>query len=53
MKVYLVWQHEQYASSWLMGIYADKQQAENMCTAYADPETPDIWYAVEEKEVID
>jgi hypothetical protein len=51
MKVYLVWQHEQYASSWLMGIYADKQQAQDRSDAYEDPETPDIWYAVEEKEV--
>lgn len=53
MKVYLVWQHEQYASSWLMGIYADKQQAENMCFNYEDSEQPDIWYAVEEKVVIE
>ena len=58
MKVYLVWQHERYEQSLLMGIYADKQQAENMCVAYATTETEfdkeyDLWYAVEEHEVIE
>jgi hypothetical protein len=53
MKVYLVWQHEPYTSGLLISIYADKQQAENMCVAYEDEEFSDIWYSVEEREVID
>lgn len=52
MKVYLVWQHEQYEPSMLLGIYADKEQAENMAFAYEVPDEPQ-WYRVEEREVID
>ena len=52
MKVYLVWCHEQHEPSYLMGVYADKEQAENMAVAYTEPDAPQ-WYTVEERVVIE
>jgi hypothetical protein len=53
MKVYLVWSHEQYEPSYLMGIYADKQMADEECAHYAMHEDrTDVWYDVKEDEVI-
>lgn len=49
MKVYRVWQHE---PSFLMGIYANKEQAEYMAEAFTVPDEPQ-WYSVEERVVIE
>lgn len=54
MTVYLVWYHEFFMESRLMGVYSDKQQAINMADAYKVPTDPDeTWYSVTEHEVID
>jgi hypothetical protein len=52
MKVYLVWQHGQSEPSFLMGIYADKEQAREMAMAYSVPGEPQ-YYTVEERVVIE
>jgi hypothetical protein len=52
VKVYLVWCHEQYEPLYLMGVYANREQAENMAAAYTEPDEPQ-WYAVEERVVIE
>lgn len=45
MKVYLVWEHEFHGPSSLMAIYADKEQAQNMCDSYTlDPEEIESYY---------
>lgn len=55
MKVYLLWQNEFYGPSRLMGVYADKEQAQNMCDAYTldSEEVEPYYYTVEVREVIE
>lgn len=54
MKVYLVWMHQHYEPSRLMGIYATEQKASEVCAHYAlHEDNSDVWYSVVEDEVIE